>query len=95
MVRFITENGRLEFEDAALTAELLKNQQQVEAQAKAEAAELSRAYSVKALAVRLNISERSAYELIRTGQIGYCCAGQKNYRVSERAVRRFEDGLPP
>lgn len=95
MLRFITQNGRLEIEDSALVAELLKNQQVVDAKARAEAAELSKAYSVKSLAERLEISKRSAYELIRRGHIRYVCAGAKNYRVSEQAVREFMgDTLP-
>lgn len=89
MLRFITQNGRLEIEDSALVAELLKNQQVVDANAKAEAEELSKVYSVKTLAHRLKIGERNAYELIRGGHIRYVCAGAKNYRVSEMAVREF------
>lgn len=96
MVSFTTANGLLQFEDRETTIELLKNQQLVEAKAKADAAELSKSYSVKTLAERLSISETAAYDLIRQGRIGYCCAGgAKGYRVSERAVRRFEDNLPP
>jgi excisionase family DNA binding protein len=93
MVSIITANGLIQFEDAALTAELLKNQQAVEAKAKAEAAELSKSYSVKGLAVRLGISERNAYDLIRGGHIRYVCCGAKNYRVSEQAVREFHGDL--
>ncbi|MBJ6145713.1 helix-turn-helix domain-containing protein [Hymenobacter sp. BT559] len=55
----------------------------------------SRTYTVKTLAQRLEISERSAYELIRQGLIGYGCAGAKNYRVGEPAVQRFLLGLAP
>lgn len=55
----------------------------------------SRTYTVKTLAMRLEISERSAYELIRQGLIGYGCAGAKNYRVGEPAVQRFLLGLAP
>jgi len=95
MIRFITENGRLEFDDPALVERLLRNQQAVEAEAKAKAEALQKAYSVKGLAERLNISQNNAYELIREGKIGYCCCGAKNYRVSERDVQRFEDRLPP
>ncbi|MGI4738498.1 MAG: helix-turn-helix domain-containing protein [Janthinobacterium lividum] len=52
-------------------------------------------YTVAELAVRLRISERSAYDLIRNGNIAYCCCGSKNYRVGEPAVRHFLLGLPP
>jgi excisionase family DNA binding protein len=89
MLRLIIQSAYLEIEDITLTAELLKNQQVVEAKAKAEAAELSKVYSVKTLAQRLEISERNAYELIRGGHVRYVCAGAKNYRVSELAVREF------
>ena len=58
-------------------------------------AQASRTYTVKTLALRLDISERSAYELIRQGLIGYACAGAKNYRVCEAAVLRFLHGLGP
>jgi excisionase family DNA binding protein len=51
-------------------------------------------YTVTELAVRLKISERSAYDLIRNGEIAYACCGAKNYRVGEPAVRRFLLGLP-
>ena len=53
------------------------------------AAGAQRAYSVKTLATRLDISERTAYDLIRNGDIRYVCAGKKNYRVSEAAVAEF------
>lgn len=95
MVRLSTPNGTIEFEDREFTRSLLQHEQAQRLAAEAEQARLSQAYSVAALAARLSISERSARELIRNGLIGYCCAGQKNYRVSERAVRRFEDGHQP
>ncbi|MCI1187867.1 helix-turn-helix domain-containing protein [Hymenobacter sp. DH14] len=47
------------------------------------------AYTVKGLANRLNISERGAYDLVRNGEIRYVCAGKKNYRISELAVREY------
>ena len=91
MIRFTTQNGLLEFEDREATLALLKHQQEVEARAKAEAAELSRAYTVAELAERLRISERGAYELIRGGHIAYfCIGGAKGYRVSEEATRDFQ-----
>lgn len=52
-------------------------------------------YTVSELATRLKISVRTAYELIRNGEIAYCCAGTKNYRVGEPAVQRFQMGLRP
>jgi excisionase family DNA binding protein len=91
MIRFTTQNGLLEFEDREATLELLKHQQEIEAREKAQAAELSRAYTVPELAARLRMSERSAYDLIRGGAIAYfCVGGQKGYRVSEEAVRDFQ-----
>lgn len=55
-----------------------------------------RAYNVQALAVRLSISERCAYDIIREGKIAYVCAGgTKGYRVGEPAVERYLNGLPP
>jgi hypothetical protein len=42
---------------------------------------------------RLQISERTARQLLTDGKLGYVCAGKKAYRVSERHVRAFEDGL--
>lgn len=61
----------------------------------AAAMQMRTTYTVKTLAQRLEISERSAYELIRQGLIGYGCAGAKNYRVGEPAVQRFLLGLAP
>ncbi|MDJ0367415.1 helix-turn-helix domain-containing protein [Hymenobacter sp. H14-R3] len=52
-------------------------------------------YTVAELATRLKISERSAYDLIRKGDIAYCCAGSKNYRVGEPAVQHFLLGRRP
>ena len=52
-------------------------------------------YTVSELATRLKISERRAYDLIRNGEIAYCCCGAKNYRVGEPAVQRFQQGLRP
>ena len=55
-----------------------------------------RAYTVEALAERLDISQRCAYDLIRNGKIDYACAGgTKGYRVGEPAVERYLNGLPP
>jgi hypothetical protein len=52
-------------------------------------------YTVTELAVRLRISERSAYDLVRQDQIAYACCGAKNYRIGEPAVRHFLLGLLP
>jgi excisionase family DNA binding protein len=52
-------------------------------------------YTVAELAARLKISARSAYDLIRNGEIAYCCAGSKNYRVGELAVQHFLLGRRP
>jgi excisionase family DNA binding protein len=52
-------------------------------------------YTVAELAARLKISERSAYDLIRKGNIAYGCAGNKNYRVGEPAVQHFLLGRRP
>jgi excisionase family DNA binding protein len=52
-------------------------------------------YTVAELATRLKISHRSAYDLIRNGEIAYCCAGTKNYRVGEPAVQHFLLGRRP
>ncbi|MCI1187868.1 helix-turn-helix domain-containing protein [Hymenobacter sp. DH14] len=94
-VTFTTANGMLAFEDRDATLRLLEYDIKAKRDAEAEQAQLSKAYDVTALAARLGISTRTAYDLIRNGKIGYCLCGKKNYRISERAVRRHEDGLPP
>lgn len=58
-------------------------------------ADSKQVYTVAELATRLKISIRTAYDLIRNGDIAYCCAGAKNYRVGEPAVQRFQMGLRP
>ena len=106
MVRLNTLNGTIEFSDPELTAQLLRNQQAVEAAAQAEQVALSVVYRLEGepdtdlpfgglLTKRLQLSNRSLRELIATGRLGYFCAAKKAYRVTERAVRRFEAGLPP
>ena len=95
MVILTTTNGTIQFEDPVTTARLLEHEQAQRLAAEAEQAHLSKVYSVETLAVRLDISTRSAYDLVRTGKLGYCLCGKKLYRISERAVRRHEDGLPP
>jgi excisionase family DNA binding protein len=83
MLRIIYSNGIvIEATDEASQQQLLEEQRQ------------HQVYTVAELAVRLTISERSAYNLIRSGSIAYCCCGAKNYRVGEPAVRRFLSGLP-
>lgn len=51
-----------------------------------DAADPNRVHTVESMAERLKISERSAYELIRSGKIPYACLGKKNYRVAEFAL---------
>ncbi|MFD1873890.1 helix-turn-helix domain-containing protein [Hymenobacter bucti] len=84
MLRFIYPNGViLEATDEASQQLLLEEQQH------------HQVYTVTELAVRLRISERSAYDLVRNGEIAYACCGAKNYRIGEPAVRRFLLGLIP
>ena len=105
MVRFDLANGTFQFEDAATTARLLEHEQVARLAAEAEQAALSAVYCLSGppdpacshgglLTQRLRISERSAYELLREGKIRYTCAGKKNYRVSELAVREFLGDIP-
>ena len=105
-LRFIMANGLLVIQHPELAAELLKNQQAVDAQARADAIMQSVVYRVDGepnpdlpfnglLTERLQLSERSVRELFTTGRLGYFCAAKKAYRSSERDVRRFESGLPP
>lgn len=95
MIHFDLPSETISFEDPTTTARLLEHEQAARLAAEAEQVQLSKCYSVETLAARLDISIRSAYDLIRTGQIAYCLCGKKNFRISERAVRRHEDGLPP
>ncbi len=84
MLRLTYLNGTvLEATDHASQQLLLEEQRQYQV------------YTVTELAARLRISERSAYDLIRNGEIAYACCGAKNYRVGEPAVRRFLLGLLP
>ena len=83
MLRLIYPNG-IVFEATAEASCLLLLAEQREYQV----------YTVSELATRLKISQRSAYDLIRGGEIAYCCCGAKNYRIGEPAVRRFLSGLP-
>jgi excisionase family DNA binding protein len=83
MLRLITPSGIFEASDQQAIDSLLA------ALTQAEQATLSKVYSIATLATRLAVSPRSAYDLIREGKIRYACAGSKNYRVSELAVREF------
>ena len=100
MVSINLLSGTIQFEDAATTARLLEHAQASRLAAEAEQTALSAVYCLSGspdpscphgglLAQRLRISERTAYELLREGKIRYSCAGKKNYRVSELAVREF------
>ena len=106
VLRFTLANGLLEIQDAATAVRLLENEQRARLAAEAEQAALSTIYRLSGeadesrpygglLTQRLDISERTAYELLRTGQLRYTCAGKKNYRVSERAVREYLGDMPP
>lgn len=106
MVRFDLPTGSISFEDAATTARLLEHEQRARLTAEAEQAALSVVYRLSGepdparpygglLTQRLDISERSAYDLIREGKLRYTCAGKKNYRVSELACREFLGDAPP
>ena len=105
-LRFTMANGLLVIQHPEFAAELLKNQQTVDAQARADAIMQSVVYRVDGepnsdlpfrglLTERLQLSERSVRELFANGRLGYFCAAKKAYRSSERDVRRFESGLPP
>lgn len=105
MVRFNLSTGSFSFEDPVTTARLLEHEQEARLAAAAEQAALSTVYVVSGepdhsrphqglLTVRLNISERTAYQLLRDGKLRYTCAGQKNMRVSELAVREFLGDAP-
>ncbi len=105
-VSFTTANGVLAFEDREAVLRVLAQEQSARLTAEAEQGALAVVYRVGGerderrphgglLTERLDISERSAYQLLRDGKLGYCTCGRKNIRISERAVRRFEDGLPP
>ena len=105
VLRFTMANGLLEIEDAATAVRLLENEQRQRLAAEAEQAALSVCYKVGGLpdptkphngllTERLGISQRSAEQLLRDGKLRYTCAGKKNYRVSELAVREFLGDAP-
>lgn len=106
MVRLPTANSTPEPDSLTQQERALRHQQAVDAASTAEARRLDTVYRVSGtrnphldfgglLTERMQASERTIRELITTGRLGYYCAGKKAYRVSERAVRRFEAGLPP
>ena len=105
VLRFTMANGLLEIEDTATAVRLLENEQRQRLAAEAEQTALSTIYRLSGepdptrpygglLTQRLDISERTAGELIRQGKLRYTCAGKKNYRVSELAVREFLGDAP-
>jgi excisionase family DNA binding protein len=83
MLRHTTSAGTFETDDPA-TMQLILDSANA-----AEQAALRKIYSVKTLAERLGLSQRRTYDLLTAGKIRYTCAGRKNYRVSELAVREF------
>ncbi|MDO7850407.1 helix-turn-helix domain-containing protein [Hymenobacter convexus] len=105
MVRIDLPSATIQFEDAAATLRLLEHEQSARLAAEAEQMALSAVYCLSGapdpelpygglLTRRLRISERTAYDLVREGKIRYTCAGKKNYRVSEMAVREFLGDTP-
>lgn len=106
VLRFVLANGVLEIEDVATARALLENEQRQRLAAEAEQAALSVVYRLGGepdesrpygglLTRRLDISQRSAEQLLRDGKLRFTCAGKKNYRVSERAVREYLGDMPP
>ena len=100
MVRIDLPSATIQFEDATATLRLLEHEQSARLAAEAEQVALSTVYCLSGtldparpygglLTQRLRISERTAYDLVREGKIRYACAGKKNYRVSELAVREL------
>lgn len=89
MLRHLTTTGTFEATDPATVRLML------DAANAAEQAALAKTYSVSELAQRLGMSQRRAYDLLTQGKIAYCCAGAKNYRVGEPAVRHFLAGKSP
>jgi excisionase family DNA binding protein len=100
MVRFDLATGTITFEDAAMTARILENEQRARLAAEAEQLALSAIYRLHGkadpsrlygglLTLRLACSERTAYQLLRDGHIHFTCVGAKNYRITEAAVRRY------
>lgn len=105
VLRFHMPNGLLEIQDAPTAVRLLENEQRQRLAAEAEQAALSVCYRLAGepdparpygglLTRRLDISASTAYALITEGKLRYTCAGKKNYRVSELAVREFLGDAP-
>jgi hypothetical protein len=105
MLRFHMPNGLLEIQDTATAVRLLENEQRQRLAAQAEQAALSTIYRLSGepdenrpygglLTRRLDISLSTAYALLSEGNLRYTCAGKKNYRVSELAVREFLGDAP-
>lgn len=105
LLRFTLVNGMLEIEDAVTTVRLLEAQQRDRLAAEAEQVALSAVYVIGGeadeqlpygglLTRRLRVSERTAYQLLRDNKLRYTCAGQKNLRISELAVREFLGDAP-
>ncbi|MVN78079.1 hypothetical protein GO988_17250 [Hymenobacter sp. HMF4947] len=104
-LHFTMANGLLVVRDAATVVTLLQNEQRARLAAEAEQAALSTVYRLSGepdesrpygglLTRRLDISERTLGDLLRDGRLRYTCAGKKNYRVSELAVREFLGDAP-
>ena len=100
MLRFTLQNGIVELENPELEARIIEADARFRAEADAEQKALSVVYRIAGeeddsrpwkglLTHRLDISERTARQLIADGLINYTCVGKKNYRVSEEDVRAF------
>ena len=106
VLRFTMANGLLEIHDAPTVVRLLEHEQAARLAAEAEQAALSVCYRLGGepdealphgglLTRRLGVSVRTAQQLIADGKLRYTCAGKKNYRISELAVRQFLGDAPP
>jgi len=100
MLRFTLQNGIVELENPDLEARLIEAELRIRAEEDAKQKALSVVYRIAGeedpsrpwnglLTHRLDISERTARQLITDGLIAYTCAGKKNYRVTEQAVRIY------
>ncbi|MGI4736459.1 MAG: hypothetical protein ACRYG7_14890 [Janthinobacterium lividum] len=105
VLRLILANGVVEIEDPTTARELLMNEQRARLAAEAEQTALSMVYRLSGepdesrpygglLTRRLDISERTARNLITEGRLKYTCLGLKGYRISEAAVRTLLGDLP-
>jgi excisionase family DNA binding protein len=107
VLRFTMANGVLELQDAPLVQALLVNEQHQRLAAEAEQAALRVIYRLGGkpdptkphnglLTERLDISRRTAEQLLRDGKLRHTCTGDsKGYRVTERAVREYLGDIPP